>query len=98
MVQFTRPITHQTHHVQSGRSKGSALDIFNAEYLLTSQSENKKLRVSVWIAFKLWQNQFHQIALLSLKYVILDEYFEKAKRIFPILLVQSFLRVRAIFH
>ena len=49
-----RAITHQKHLAQSGRSTQSAVDIFNTlhvfkYYLLTSQSENKKLSWRVWI-------------------------------------------------
>ena len=42
MDQFTHVIMHQNHHAQSGRSKQSAVGIFNTLRVVTKESENKK--------------------------------------------------------
>ena len=63
--------THsQEHYAQSGSSTRSALYIFNtgSAYLLTNQSENKKLSRSVWIVFN---DQLFEIYLEKIDQMVL---------------------------
>ena len=72
-VTFTHAITHKKHHVQSGCSMQSALDIFNVLYLLKSQSENKKLTLECMnnvsfihkkkVLWKIFRGLFVQLAV-----------------------------------